>query len=297
MLFGRKKVEAKNFLILDVESGSIGAALARQDRDGTMTILSELRVHTPVHAKRSASLMAGDLERLLRDIMPDVSRQAHQAGGLSQVAVFMSPPWGTPNLDTGRPDFAPEMQESLRRELRPYTEAPANFYTGAGAAAQGLRVLSPYEDKYLVCIVTHEMTELLLIHNGKVAGHATLPHGINLPLRTLRTHGGMSETEARSALRLGHLAEPLNSATGAFAQEFLSAGRELFDEHTPSRVWVVSPMGDYFAQALAHPSLGALFPQGGEVRALRPHHLAPQLGGPGGQDLFLILEALFVMYI
>jgi len=181
------------------------------------------------------------------------------------------------------------MQETLRKELSPYFAVTPNFYTNAGAAVGALNTLLPYEGKYLLTIVTHEMTELLLVNNGAVVGHATVPHGINLPLRTLKTHGNLSDAEARSALKLGHLGEPLSFAADAYASELLPAGRELFAHEPPSRVWVVSSMGDFFAQALSHPTLGELFPNGGEVRALKPAHARTL----NGQDIIIVLEALF----
>lgn len=308
MLFGRdNKSKAKTVLILDIESGSVGAALARRDADNTLHILEETRTHLPVRLERSAQALAADIERLSRETITHISRQATDAGGVDNIAVFMAPPWGKPNLTAGAPDFALPMQTMLRRELSPYFASPASFYTNAGAAVQGMRAISPYEDKYLLCIVTHEMTELLLVHQGAVVGHATIPHGLNLPLRTLRTHGGLSEAEARSALKLGHLTEPLGrsswpmgealaSATETFATEFLAAGRELFEGYAPERVWVVSPAGDYFARALSHHALDELFVQGGTVAALRPHHVQAHLPNAGSQDLFIILEALFVLY-
>lgn len=296
-------------LILDIESGSVGAALARRTGD-TLTILNEIRSHAPVRPHRTAQALAGDIERLAQSAITKMSEFAAKLrsqspgpalGDVSQVAVFMAPPWGRPNLETNTPDFVPHMQEVLRRELSPYFSSPASFHTNAGGAVQGLRAAGlaggpSGEDKYLLCIVTHEVTELLLIHHGAVVGHATIPHGINLPLRTLRAHGGLSDHEARSALKLGHLNEPLQSATDSFAQEFLAAGRELFDAYHPERVWVISPMGEYFARALSHPMLGELFPQGGEVRALGAHHIVPSLADGQRHDLFILLETLFVLY-
>ncbi|MEK7109271.1 MAG: hypothetical protein AAB919_02440 [Patescibacteria group bacterium] len=285
-------------LILDIESGSIGAALVRSNE-----FIKTWREHLPLRATRDVGLLAAETEKVIQNLLPAISLEAVHSGEVSNISVFMSPPWGKPNLETGRPDFVPHLQDMLRRESGAYFDLPLNFYTGAGAAAQAMRVISPAEDKYLVCIVTHEMTELLLVYNGAVAGHATIPHGINLPLRTLRTHGGLSDAEARSLLRLGHqgqaahhLHDTLSSATEHYAQEFKSAARELFDAYAPERVWVISPMGEYFARALSQSNLADLFPQGGTVSALRSHHLEPHHPAAVEHDLFLILEALYVRY-
>lgn len=284
-------------LILDIEGGSVAAAVARRGADGTLSILHEQRLTMPLRPHRSAQTLASEAERLLADLMPETSKEVRRLGGVEGVSVFMAPPWGAPNLAEGTPNFVPHMQEQVRRELSPYFATPATFYTNAGATLGGLRAIAPAEDKYLLCIVTHEMTELLLVHNGAVVGHASMPHGINLPLRTLRAHGNMSEAEARSALKLGHLEEPLAAANEAYATEFFAAGRELFDTHAPQRVWVVSSVGDYFAKALAHPNLGELFPRGGTVAALKSAHAGRHIGDAAGRDLFVLLEALFVLHL
>ena len=299
MLFGRdKKSDSKTVLILDIENGSVGSALIKLEPGKAPGFLGSWREHMPVHAARGAESLAEETRKIISALLPRLSLEAVRNGGVSEVAVFMSPPWGRPNLESGRPDFVPHLQEMLAREASPYFGGPLNFYTSAGAAAQGLRALLPYEDKYLLCVVTHEMTELLLIYNGAVAGHASMPHGVNLPLRTLKTHGGLSEPEARSLLRLGHgggAARALDSSTEYYAEEFKNAARELLDAYVPQQVWVVSPAGEYFARALSHESLSDLFPQGGVVRALRPRHFEQHLPG-SPQDLFLILEALYLRY-
>lgn len=305
MLFGRKKEEGKTVLVLDIESGSVGAALARLNQDGTLRLMSEMRTHSPIRHTRSAEILAKDALGMLGNSVKKVSEFAstlrHGAedpslGRVSGISVFMSPPWGKPNLQTGTPDFVPHMKDMIRKELSPYFDITPNFYTGAGAASAAMRALLPYEDKYLLCIVTHEMTELLLIYNGAVAGHATIPHGINLPLRTMKSHGNLSDAEARSALHLGHLEEPLLHATESYAKEFKGAARELLDMYAPERAWVISPMGEHFAKTLSHDSLSDLFPQGGVARALKPHHASKHIDMGLSRDLFLILEALYVRY-
>lgn len=305
MLFGRKQDEGKTVLILDIESGSVGSALARLAPDGSLTLLGEFRKHMPIRQGRNVEALAEDTAKLAGEAIERMSELAarlrHQTtspelGIVGDISIFMAPPWGKPNLSTGTPDFVPHMQSMLVREASPYFETSPRFFSSAGAATHSLRGLLPYEDKYLLCIVTHEMTELVLIYNGSVVGHATVPHGMNLPLRTLKSHGALSDAEARSALGLQHLHEPLSAATEAYTNEFKGAARELFDIYSPERVWVVSPAGDFFARTLSHDSLSALFPQGGIVRALMPHHAQQHLDAQGSRDLFLILEALYVRY-
>jgi len=298
-MFFRKKPEAKNFIVLDVEGGSVGGALMRQGTpQGPVSFLAHERLYLPVRQGRSAEALAREIVRLAEELVATLSREAQQEGGVSGASIIMSAPWGRPNLTKGSPDFVPHMQEALTRTLMPHIELPEppRFYTGAGAALTGLRAAFPHERTYLLTVITHEMTELLLIHNGQVAGHASMPHGINLPLRTLKTHGGLSDAEARSALKLRHMEEPLGAAGEHYAREFKDVARELLDVYAPSHVWVVSPAGEYFARALAHPDLGDLFPQGGFVRALSPRHVAPHAGNPQSQDLFLVLAGVWVRY-
>jgi hypothetical protein len=297
MLFGRpKKEEAKTVLIVDIEGGSVAAALARRAADGSLAILNERRLTMPLRPHRSAEALASEAQKLLERLLPEMSALALRFGGASSVDVFLSPPWGKPNLESGTPDFVPHMQESVRRHLSPYFAHTPQFHTSAGAALGGLRAAVPAESDYLLCIVTGEMTELLHLHDGAVVGRASMPHGVNLPLRTLHSHAGMSGAEARSALKLGHPAEPLAAATESYAHELFATGRDLFDTRAPKRVWVVSSLGDYFARALSHHTLNDLFHQGGVVSALRPGHAAHLIPGASGRDLFLILETLFLLY-
>lgn len=306
MLFGRKKEQAKTALIIDVENGSVATALARLEADGSLRLMQESRRHLPVRHGRSLDDLSkgviGSLSDMIKKVSEFASLARHQAedpsiGHVSNISVFLSPPWGNPNLKTGKPDFLSHMQGEIVREVSPYFDAQPKFFTGAGAAAAGMRGMLPFEDKYLLCIVTHEMTELLLVHNGAVVGHASVPHGMNLPLRTLKAHGNLSDAEARSALNLLHLDEPLSHAADHYAKEFKNAAQHLFGAGAaPERVWVISPAGEYFARTLGHESLSDLFPEGGVVRTLKPLHAAKHLDLGESRDMGLILAALYVRY-
>jgi hypothetical protein len=134
-----------------------------------------------------------------------------------------------------------------------------------------------------------------------VVAHATVPHGSHSLLRTLRTHGGLSEAEARSSARLPfdskHLKEPFGAAAEHYAQQLHAAARDLLSpgQYAHIRVVGAEPMAEWFARALAQSSaLAELFPQG-EVRALRPAHLSPYLQTHSHTpDLMLMLGALFI---
>lgn len=305
MLFGRKKETGKTALIIDIESGSVASALARLEKDGSLRLLSESRRHLPIRHGRSAEDLAKSALDALAHMMKKVSEYAsalrHEAhdptlGNVASVSVFLSPPWGNPNLKTGVPNFISHIKDSVAREVSPYFNVSPKFFTGAGAAAASMGALLPYEGKYLLCIVTHEMTELLLVHNGAVVGHASVPQGMNLPLRTLKSHGALSDAEARSALTLLHLEEPLAHAREHYAREFKARARDLLSAGAPERVWVISPAGEYFAKTLSHELLSDLFPEGGVVQALKPYHAAKHLDMGQSRDIALILASLYVRY-
>lgn len=302
MLFGRDTAGERTVLILDVESGSVGSALARVAPGQAPHILGEFRSHARLSHGRSAEQLAVDTLRLTREALLAASELAarlrHQGkrdlGTVSNIDAFLSPPWGRPNLALGAPEFLPHMKEKLAEEARILFDAPVDYHTAAGAAVAGMRAAAPFESDYLLVLVTHEMTEILRIHGGTVVGHATVPHGINLALRTLHTHDDISERAARTALFEG-THEALPHAAAHYAGEFAAAARELLGDSAPERVWVVSPHGEFFAKALSHESLSPIFSEGGVVRALSPVHMRSRLSSAGG-DLLLILEAVFIGY-
>jgi hypothetical protein len=159
----------------------------------------------------------------------------------------------------------------------------------------GVRSFYPNEPEVLVLSVNGEVSELLLVENGHVVGHATAPIGLGTVLRTLKSHAGLSQEEARSALRLNHPSEAMHSAAAHFADEFKEAARELWQGRGRGTVLVLAhePGTEWFARALSHRSLADLFPQGGVVRALRASHVAPYVGSRGTPDAHLYLNALY----
>ena len=291
-------------LILDVESGSVGSALVQLMPDKQPKLSGEMRSHAPLSMNRTGLKLSSDIQNAARDAVRNAAGVAarlrlHPKGS---VAVFWSPPWGKPNLASGAPDFMQEMSQYLRGEVgAAFADIPVSFYTSAGAAAFGARALFAPEP-CLVCSITGEVSELMRMDNGGVRAHATIPTGFNSLLRTLRAHGGISEAEARSAARLPfetkHIKEPFAAAAAHFAGQFKDAAQELLSPGDVFRVRVIGhePVGEWFAQAIAmDESLAELFPQGGEVRAVRSHHLTPHIEAHAeAPDLMLMLDALFV---
>ncbi len=194
------------------------------------------------------------------------------------------------------------MTEAIAEEAaRSFGYIPSSFYTSAGAAAFGTRAVTTKE-ACLVCVVTGEVSELMRMDEEGVAAHATIPTGSRDLLRTLRSHGGFSEQEAHSAARLpfgtAHVREPFNAAALHFAEQFKDAAQELLQPGDILRVSVVAaePTAEWFARALAESeTLSEFFPQGGEVRAMRAHHLSPHIAAHSpNPDVMLMLAALFV---
>lgn len=310
-LFGGKKDTEKTVLILDIESGSAGSALVRLARDKQPKFLAQTRLHAPLSMSRSGLRLSSDIQNAARDAVRSAAEvaarlrlhpKAAPLGRVGLAAVFLSPPWGKPNLESGAPDFMEEMSRYLRREIgASFDDIPVSLYTSAGAAAFAARALFAPEP-CLVCNITGEVSELMRMDTEGVRAHATIPTGFNSLLRTLRTHGGISEAEARSAARLPfgtpRTKEPFAAAAAHFSGQFKDAAQELLGPGDVFRVRVIGhePVGEWFARAVSmDESLAELFPQGGEVRAIRSHHLTPHIEAHGeAPDLTLMLDALFV---
>jgi hypothetical protein len=256
----------------------------------------------PLMDTRSAQSLARAVEHAASESLLHASevsaRLRHHAGALapvSRVVIFMAAPWGTPNLAQGRPDFAPAFGELRPRIRSLFGEVPVAMHAHASAAVHGLRAAYPNEERALLLSVNGEVSELLLIENSRVAGHATAPVGQGTVLRTLKSHAGMSEHEARSALRLNHASEASETAAAHFAGEFKQVARELFAGEAHGNVFVLAhePAAEWFARSLAHRSLAELFPQGGTVRAIRPGHLSSFVAHHGTQDTHLLMDAIY----
>lgn len=314
MLFGGKKSPGRTVLLLDVENGSVGSALVRLSPAEPPKLFGETRFNTPLGMSRSSGGLFKDVRAAVREAVRSASEVAARVrthaevaplGTVEHAAIFMAAPWGRPNLAEGRPDFLPEMTAVVAEEVaRSFGYIPISLYTDTDAAAFGARaVMAPERtgEACLVCVITGELTELMRMDSSGVAAHATIPTGSHALLRTLRTHSGLSEHEARSAAKLQfktpHLREPFAAAGAHFAGHFKEAAQEIVQPGDVLRVIVVGadPAAEWFALALAEDSLSELFPQGGEVRALRTRHLSPHIAAHAQHpDAMLMLAALFV---
>lgn len=311
MLFGSKKSPEKTVLILEVGSGSVAGALVRIAPEEQPKLFGETRVLLPVAFSLSGSALAAQTERAIGEVVQKISEiaarvrmhsEAASIGRVERGVVFFAPPWGKPNLESGTPEFIEDMSAKVRTAAESrLSRMPLSFYTSAGLAAFGNHALFEAEPA-LLYVVGGEVSELLHMDGAGVRAHATIPLGLHVLLRTLRTHGGLSEAEARSAAQLPfdtpHLQEPFAAAAAHMGGHFVSSARELLEGAGLSRIRVIAqePTAEWFARALStYEPLDALFPYGGEVRTLRLPHLTAHIAAHQERpDLQLMLAALFV---
>lgn len=316
-LFPKTKTDEKTVVVVDIENGSVATALVRISPHESPKLFGETRRHIPFLKTHDADLLARSLERSARDAMLHTQEvgariRAHDAlahlGKPEGTFVFLHAPWSSVRFEEdGRPAVA--AVESFLSSIRSlhtdlFGAHPAHFHSFATATAPLLPSMYGHGEEALVAVVSSEMTEIILVLHGEVGGYATLPFGAHNLLRTLRSHGGMSETEAVSALRLfaskghlhPHIGEILSVAEAHLAGEFAAAVSEL-QKHRPSgMVFVVAhdPFSSWFAHALTHEELEAVFTEGGTIRTVHPRHITPFIAAHARTpDLSLMLGSLF----
>ncbi|MBX4191989.1 hypothetical protein KW798_00700 [Candidatus Parcubacteria bacterium] len=310
MFFGSSKPKEKTVLVVDVESGSVGSGLVRLTDDAPK-LFGEHRAYTHVPAGRDSKVLLGLIDRAAGDTIAHASEVAarlrqhkstNELGTVDSVSFFLAPPWGMPNLKEGKPSFF----DGLKRVLHNYVDAhlgsiPIHFHTHAGAVVRGMNSLFNAPGYTLLISIHAEVAELILLKDGAVVGHGTMPTGLHSFIRTLRTHADVSDREARSILALGShdsYDEPLNSAADYFRDSFRSTGEPLFGGYPVGQVYVLAHgagEADVFARALSHNSLSDLFPGGGTIRVVKPQHFTPYMAAHSeNPDLGLILNTLFV---
>lgn len=307
--FRGKTPTEKTVLILDVENGSVGGALVRISPHAAPKLFGETRQHIAIPHTRVAAELLYEIERAARGVIGRLSEtasrvRAHPAtasmGTISSGALFLAAPWGVPDLAAATPQLRKPVTDLLENALgERFAKLPLSFHTAAGAALSGAHRVLAQEEPYLLCIITGEVTELLLVADGKVAGYATLPLGRHLPVRTLRTHGLFSEHEARSALRAeaAYANAPLSAAALHYAEAFAESAAELLGTQPVATVYLLThePEGQWFAQALSQSeAMEPVFPNGGTVRVIKPSHAMPHVAAHAARpDTTLMLQALF----
>lgn len=299
-LFG-KKSPRKSVVLLDIENGSVGSGLVRLNSGEAPHLFGAQRAATPLMDTRSAATLLRSVEHASAESLLHISevaarlRHANALGPVGKVVLFLAAPWGVPNLSEGRPDFSRTLLESVAPRIRSlFGDVPVVTHAHASAAVAGLRALYPHERDALVLSINGEVSELMLLEDGRVVGHATAPVGVHTIVRTLKSHAGMNDAEARSALKLGVRNEAIEAAEAHFAGEFAYTAQELYGGQGRGSVFVLAhePAGEWFARALSHNSVAGLFPQGGAVRLIRAGHFGGLVGG-SSPDTHLALAALY----
>ncbi|HVV39201.1 MAG TPA: hypothetical protein VHD31_02645 [Candidatus Paceibacterota bacterium] len=313
-LFGKKaKDNGHTIAILDVENGSVAAALARLTPNDPPKLFAETRIRMPILNSLDTRLMTREIEKATREALGHISRVAARIrlhdglssnGEVERSAAFFSPPWAAMHLEGGTADYAPHMSELVQNLLQEtFGDKRSTLHPFGTAAAHSAVLLYPHLGSTMLCIVSGEVTELLVIENNRVVGRATVPVGFYSLLRTLTMHAGISAAEARSLLSLASgehttFIEPLVAAQSHFANAFAEAAAELLERSRVENVLVIAPhpVEEWFARALAEDSaLIELFPPNSTVRAIRAQHAMPYIAAHALKpDLPLMLEALFV---
>lgn len=309
-IFGSKTQEGKTFVVFDIETGSVGGALAHIVPGHHPRLFGEMRIDLAVGSTRDAHTLrdkaANALTTVARHLAEVAARlRGHDAmlpvGTVHRAAAFFAAPWGTPDLVAGAPSFSEDLTTAVRSAMASTFDIPASVHARASAALGGARILLPYEHTYLIGMPGGEITEFLSVEGGAVRGYGTVPVGRHTLMRTLGTHAGLHEHEARSALRalsLGrepaHITEPLRHAH----EHIGAAVGQLLQEqgwHGHNRVYTMAHDNEWFARALAGSAVAQLFPNDAVVKHLRGEHLSPYLAQHGpSPDLNLMLGALFV---
>ncbi len=293
-LFRKDKVENEIVLIVDVENGSVGAALAYipvKDQSGTAqdkpVFLAGSRVHLPVPQRLSGATLLVEIKDALYIALQNIRETTYPA----RAVVFFSPPWST--LRQGKHGLEWDHNDDVISAVsaavsESFDTIPISFQALGTAASSVVGDLFPDKQGMLLCTVTGEVTELIPVHDSVPYGRVTIPIGTNTLLRTLRAHTDMSDAEVRSSLRLmqhesspihSALAEPLAATSAHFVKQYIDAVFDLAPHYLPSDVLVIAqePSAMWFARMLAQSDNAAfpnLFPQGGTVRPLRNSRLA-----------------------
>ncbi len=310
-MFGSKKPTEESVIVLDIESSSVGAGLAHLSPTGAPILFAEQRIQLALPHTLHGAGIAKQIERAVHTALERLAHvaaklrltpQTAHRGAIQGTNVFLSAPWGMPDLAAGAPTFSPSMQNFIAREVSVFApNTPLNFYTNADAVAFGSK-LRGHEGTTLLVIVRGEVTELIVMGNAGPLAYGTLPVGSRALYRTLQTHAGLSMSEIPAVLALTKhssalYAEPLDAA-GQHILEQLAPGFEAvvhggMPEHLV--LFVEEPLADWFARTIeADDSLGALFAPGATVRTFGGKHTAPHLGGHSLKpDLHLGLGTLF----
>ncbi len=308
-LFGKKQ-NGKLLALIDIESGSVGSALAYIEEGKRPRLFSQERRHikrTP-HTELFKEVEKELEESLVRlNSVATRMRGALPAEDISRVAVFLHAPWVGSQVALERvvPQAHEEIVETLRHSARGYFDRiPVSFHSFSVTTTPIIRGIFNNPEESVICSIGSEVTELMLLKDGVLKGHATTPAGFSTIIRTLKAHAGISDAEALSVLNLSqrtreHLwAEAINTSLTHFAKELKAAAAQIVTNERPQQIFILSPKGssDWFARSLTEDaSLHELFSPGSTIRGVTEKYVSPHLSGhPARPDVPLMLESLFV---
>jgi hypothetical protein len=316
-LFGKKTSKDETVLIVDIENGSVGAALVRHSPGSLPKLFAEVRVNTPILRTFTATELLAEIDKALRHALLQVSTTAarmrnhpklQRVGTVQRAAVFVSSPWAvaTASAEGLVSDIEPLLQDAAHTAVEDtFGSLPVTFYATTSAATHTTNRLFSESPGLLLCFITGEITELSMVNGGVSIAHATAPSGRHDVLRTLQTHAGLSYEEAHSSLlldrkaRVGHAtSEALFAAAEHFVEQFAHAAKDIHHVAPVHGILVIAPepTGEWAAQYLAGSEhVSTLFEEGTTVQALHTHHLAPFLAAHAPRpDLYFMIEAVFI---
>jgi hypothetical protein len=274
-------------------------------------IISYQRQHMPLTQTRSGSAITTALEQTLEHSLRHAAEVAarmrvhapeHHLGDISKTVVFLAAPWGMPNLTTGGPQYMPGIRQYIKESLEAsFGDIPVSFYTSADAIVYNSRALGKHVDSLAVSL-RGEMLELLLMGESGPKGYSTVPVGSRSIVRTLQSHGTLTEHEARSMVALTKhnndlYYEPLIAAGRELSDRFADGVELLIPAGSATSVITIGehPTGEWFAKAIAeNPRVADLFTEESTVEALLPHHLHDHIAQSNIDDPFVLTEAVFV---
>jgi len=306
-MFGDKKA-GRTVLLLDIESGSVGSALLNLSKKSGPYLYGYNRLQAPLQQARSSESLFAALNKTLdqsllqtAEVAARMRTHSPHLGSVEHIAVFFSAPWGTPDLTAGKPVFGSGLIEHIKNSLNNYFgEARASFHTSADALAFNAHKFTSSPD-VLLAALRGELMEMLLFTDARVVAYGTAPIGTHTILRTLKAHGGLSEHESRSLLKLlehgDQSYEPLIASGEHARKEFANAAALVLQHGTPTSIVLMGeqPLADWFAKRIAEEeSLAALFPENTTVEALRQHYFGAPLATSAISDPFLLAEAAYV---
>jgi len=315
-LFRKSPPQGFTYLVVDIENGSVASALVHVAQPtlgerATPKLFAEHRAQMPLLPRVTGHALLQELLSALETPLAHTTQAAAYirkdpeqayAGELQGAVVFLGAPWSASLVSDGtlRWEFEKDVIRSLETQLGsripPHT---IEFHPFARAAAYSLNYLVPKPTLLLSC--TGEIIELTASAKGRVMGRSTIPFGAHTFLRTLMSHGALTEPEARSSLKLAlgdthPYREPLNAALESFAHAFVTGATPLVHGSSIDTVLILAPqhLSTILATGLQYAG-SSVFPQGGVAHIIEAGHLGEHvITHEDTYDVALMLESMFI---